>query len=157
MYLKLAEQHFAVRMNVVLLKPKVATCAAEQVRRDFIQLDKFYIFLQQISQVGSFCPSKKKTLSLMFLPNSPKRLYLDTGRMTLIPPSFQCKLEAAPKLLQHWWKWECSQAAAKVGGFSCHSQMYTSVTEVSYQKKHNRTRVYENESSHQMSKSLLIT
>lgn len=50
-----------------------------------------------------------------------------------------------------------SQAAVKVGVFSCHSQMYTSVTEVSYQKQHNRTRVYENENSNQMSNSLLIT
>lgn len=44
MCLKLAEQHFAVGMSVVLLKPKVTTSAAKQVRRDFIQLDKFLHF-----------------------------------------------------------------------------------------------------------------
>lgn len=45
MYFKLAEQHFAVRRSVVFLKSKVTTCATEQVRRDLIQSDKFYIFL----------------------------------------------------------------------------------------------------------------
>lgn len=70
MYLKLAERHFAVRMCVLLLKPKVIACTAEQVRRDFIQSNKFYIFLSEITQVGSFCSREKKTLLLMFLPNS---------------------------------------------------------------------------------------
>lgn len=45
MYLKLAEQRFAVRMCVLLLKLKAITRTAEQVRRDFIQSNKFDIFL----------------------------------------------------------------------------------------------------------------
>lgn len=73
------------------------------------------------------------------------------------PPRCLYQLEAAPKLLHHWWKWECRQTAVKGGVFSCCSQMYPSVTEVSYQEKHNRSRMYENESSNQMSESLLIT